>query len=67
MDFSDLSEKRKKLLGVTGIILVLGSWIIIPAVAGLLGYSSIDFAFWLTVFYAVVLLAFRQWKRMGED
>lgn len=64
--FDDLSTKKKRIVGIIGITVVLGSWALVPSLAALIGYSSLDIAFWLTFFYAVVWVTHRQLKKKGK-
>lgn len=50
-----LTERQRKILGALGIIVVLGSWLVVP-IAGKILYDipSMDTAFLLTMFWAFV-------------
>ncbi|MFB6244848.1 MAG: hypothetical protein ABEJ03_00715 [Candidatus Nanohaloarchaea archaeon] len=50
-----LSEKQRKILAATGIVLVLGSWLVIPIAAKVFyDISSIEIGFFLTLFWVGV-------------
>jgi hypothetical protein len=50
-----LSEKQSKILGILGITVVLGSWLVIPIAAKVFyNISSLDAGFILTLFWVGV-------------
>jgi hypothetical protein len=49
-----LSEKQRKFLAALGIIIVLGSWLVVPVIAGFYGVSSLDVGFLITLFWVGV-------------
>lgn len=61
--FDELPEKQKKILGAIGITFVLGTWVLVPLVATIWGYSSIDVAFALTAVYVVIWFMHKGYKR----
>lgn len=62
--FDDLSSEKKRIAGITAIVLVIGSWIIIPLAAKILyDISSIDVAMAITAFYAAIWFAHKAYRK----
>ena len=61
----DLSKKQKQFLGASGISLIVLSWAFV-ILAPRFGYSSIDVGFRLTIFYVLVWLSIKMFRRYNK-